>query len=417
MIKFNANWLEKENEIEYQEVLNSKQYILNELYNKATEFSDSLGWFDTEKWADDLNLTKIEAIANRIKSDAEVFIIIGVGGSNNAARSVIKALQTVGPTILYSGNTLSAHSIQQVLNMIEGKSIYINCIAKNFETLEPGSSFRIFRQYLVKKYGEKEAAKRIITTGTVGSCLEKISHENGYTFTEFPQDVGGRFTALTTVGLLPMAVAGIDIRQLICGAREMQLLLQKETNQSNIAYRYAVYRYLLALKGYAVEVLASFEPQFSWFNKWWQQLYGESEGKNGKGILPIYAEYSEDLHSLGQFVQDGSPILFETFLDVEIPDASYLFQEDKIDDGFDYLNGRDIYEINKIAFEATLAAHSKKFPCGTIIVERIDAKHFGELFYFFEFSCYVSSLLFEVNPFNQPGVEAYKQLMFSKLIE
>ena len=232
----------------------------------------------------------------RSAADGDAFVLIGVGGSNNAARSVIEALKTEdSPQIIYGGNTLSPAALGQMMDKVQGKRIYIDCIAKNFETLEPGSSFRILRKYMYDTYGSQEAARRIIATGTRGSLLEQICREHGYTFLEFPEDVGGRFSALTNVGLLPMAVAGIDIRRLVKGAADMERELLQAPAIKNTAFRYACLRNMYLEQGYTLEMLASFEPAFRWFYKWWVQLFAETEGKDGKGLFPVTGEYSEEL--------------------------------------------------------------------------------------------------------------------------
>lgn len=265
-----------------------------------------------------------------------------------------------------------------------------------------------------KTYGE-EAHKRIIATGTVGSSLDQLCTKYGYTFLEFPLNVGGRYTAMTNVGLLPMAVAGIDIRALVEGANDMQKLVHTQEANENIAYQYACLRNLYYEEGYRVEMLASFEPQFRYFYKWWIQLFAESEGKDNKGIFPVASEFSEELHSVGQFIQDGSQIMFEIFLDVVQKNASLVVESDAKEDYFDYLDGKDFWDINKAAYHATVAAHSQKIPCLTFEVGALDAYHFGQLFYFFQFACYLSCKIMGVNAFDQPGVEAYKKWMFDAL--
>lgn len=273
--------------------------------------------------------------------------------SNNAARSVIEALRKDdAPEIIYAGNTLSPDAMNRMMKRLEGKSIY---------------------------------------------------------------NVGGRYTAMTNIGLFPMAVAGIDIRELVKGARDMQIRVHEESADENIAYQYACLRNLYYKEGYRVEMLSSFEPQFRFFYKWWIQLFAESEGKDNKGVFPVAGEFSEELHSVGQFIQDGSPIMFETFLDVKKQNASLIVEPDEKEDYFDYLDGKDFWEINKAAYHATVAAHSKKLPCLTIEVDELDAYHFGQLFYFFQFACYLSCKIMGVNPFDQPGVEAYKKWMFEAL--
>lgn len=386
--------------------------ILKQVQSGEKIYSDSLGWHQVKRWAGEDNLARIEKIAAEIRKKADVFVLIGVGGSNNAARAVVKALHRKGcPEIIYSGNTLSPIEINCMLKKIEGKSVYINCIAKNFETLEPGASFKILRRLLAQKYGS-EAKKRIIATGTVGSELEKLCEKEGYTFLEFPADIGGRYSAMTNVGLLPMAVAGIDIRSLVAGAQEMESNLKKTGPLENEAYQYACFRKLCWDKGYRVEILSSFDTRLRWFYKWWIQLFAESEGKDGKGIFPSAAEYSEELHSMGQYVQDGTPFLFETFINILNMEDTDPIVSDGIQDGFDYLNGKGFLEVNLSAYEATRKAHSKRVPCIEIQLDTMDAKCFGELFYFFQFACYISCRLQGVNPFNQPGVEAYKKEMF-----
>lgn len=378
-------------------------------------YADAQGWLHVEECAGGEQLERLEALAAEIREKADAFVLIGVGGSNNAARSVIEALQTDKRVkIVYGGNTLSPYMLTRMLEELEGKSVYIDCIAKNFETLEPGASFRLLRELLYKRFGE-DAAGRIICTGSRGSALERLCAENGYTFLDFPLRVGGRFSGLTNVGLLPMAVAGIDIRALCRGAADMERRLRGENAEENLAYRYACLRNLYLQKGYKLEMLAAFEPQLCWFFKWWTQLFAESEGKDGKGLFPVTGQFCEELHSVGQYIQDGAPLLFETFLDVKEPNASLTAKADGVKDGFDYLNGKDFWEINKASFHATVRAHKEKLPCLILELDRLDAYHFGQLFYFFQFACYLSAELLGVNPFDQPGVEAYKGWMFRAL--
>lgn len=380
------------------------------------KYADSQGWLDTNEWASDKDVTDIEALAAKIRKECDAFVLIGVGGSNNAARSVIEALADgTGPEIIYAGNTLSANALNKILKSLEGKSFAVDCIAKNFETIEPGSSFRILRRALEAGCTPQQAAERTICTGTYGSSFEQFCTDNGYTFVPFPTNVGGRFSAMSYVGLLPMAVAGIDIRALVNGAAEMQKVLHTGAPQENLALRYAVLRNLYNRRGYKLELLASFEPQLKWFYKWWIQLFAESEGKDGKGLFPVAAEYSEELHAVGQYIQDGTPLMFETFLNVESRQDSLVIIPDGKNDYFDYLNGKDFYDINKAAFDATVTAHSEKLPCLIFDIPVIDAHTFGQLFYFFQFACYLSGELLGINPFDQPGVEAYKTWMFKAL--
>ena len=400
---------------ELNEIMEENKAVFRSVLDGESEYVDSLGWFSVDKWANPKEVKKLQELAVHIREKADVFVIVGVGGSNNAARSVIEALQSDDKVkIVYMGNTLSPWELQKALKELEGKSVYIDCIAKNFETLEPGASFRVLRKFLSDKYQEK-ANERIIATGTKGSALEKLCEEQRYTFLEFPEDVGGRFSAMTAVGLLPMAVAGIDIEKLVLGASDMQKYLTSGEIAGNPAYQYACLRNLYYKKGYKIEMLASFEPQFRWFYKWWIQLFGESEGKDNKGLFPSAGDFCEELHAMGQYIQDGTPLLFETFLDVQEKNSSLGPAPDKVSDGFDYLNGKEFWEINKASFHATVKAHREKLPCLILEVENLDAYAFGELFYFFLFSCYASARILGVNPFDQLGVEAYKKWMFEAL--
>ena len=401
---------------ELSQAMKDAEPILKRAQAGEEKYADSQGWLDLEKWAGEDTLSRIEKLAVEIQANSDAFVLIGVGGSNNAARSVIKALSDGSKVeIIYAGNTLSPHALNKMLKSLEGKDYTIDCIAKNFETLEPGSSFRILREAMAKKYSPEEAAKRTICTGTFGSSLEKLCEKEGYTFVPFPTDIGGRYSAFSYVGLLPMAVAGIDIRALVRGGKDMATLLHETGAEDNLALKYAALRNLYNRKGYVLEMMAAFEPQFSWFFKWRVQLFGESEGKDGKGIFPVAAEYSEELHAVGQYLQDGAPLMFETFLDVKEPNSSLVIHSDGKQDYFDYLNDKDFFDINKAAFSATVTAHSQKMPCVIFELDSLDTYHFGQLFYFFQFACYVSGEILGINPFDQPGVEAYKGWMFQAL--
>lgn len=400
---------------EWDESVAAKAQVLREALAGEARYRDSLGWLDPEEWAPQETLASLEALAAEIRQKAEVFVLVGVGGSNNAARAAIKAFRQPGmPEIVYLGNTLSPYAIAKALERLEGKSVYVNCIAKNFETLEPGAGFRALRAFLERAYG-RGAAERIAVTGTPGSLLERLARQEKWRFLTFPPNIGGRFTALSTVGLLPMAVAGLDIRALVQGAKTMRREFLAADPGDNPAWRYACLRDLLYRKGYRLEMLSTFEPRFRWFFKWWVQLFAESEGKDGKGLFPVAAEYSEELHSMGQYVQEGSPILFETFLSVKESGASLVLEPSAVEDGFAYLDGKDFEQINQAALEATRRAHSAKLPCLDLRMDRLDAERLGALFYFFQFACYLSARLLGVDPFNQPGVEAYKKLMFDAL--
>lgn len=374
-----------------------------------------LGWRTLETSAVQLDIMREKA--EEIRRDADVFVIVGVGGSNQAARAMIEALQDrEGPEIIYLGNTLSPYYISHVLKRMEGKSVYIDVIAKNFETLEPGSHFRILRQWMKERYTKEEMAKRIVVTGTYGSRLEEIAKENGYLFLPFPGPVGGRYSAFTPVGLFPIMVAGLDADAYLDGVQSAMDDCREHPDTCP-ATGYAAARNLLYKKGYDIEMLVSFEPQYAYMAKWWVQLFGESEGKDKLGIFPTAAIYSEDLHSIGQYMQDGRRNLIETFVSVADLKASVVIQPDpEFGDRFDYLDGMDFDQINKAAEGATWEAHaSGGVPCIRLQVDEISEKTFGELYYYFMMACAVSGTLMGVNPFDQEGVEEYKRSMFAAL--
>lgn len=377
-------------------------------------YADSLGWLCPEIWAGDEWMNTYKSYAKEVQDNADVLVVIGIGGSNQAARAVVDSIGEKGKTkIVWAGNSISAYEINTVLKSIEGKSVYINVIAKNFETLEPGIGFRALRSFLKKNYGD-DYSDRVICTGTVGSRFHDIAKKHNYKFLPFPKEIGGRFTALSPIGLFPMAVAGLDIDRIAKGAFDVRERILKEDNKDSIVLRYAVIRNLLYQKGYRMEMLSFFEPRFFRFAKWHQQLFGESEGKDSKGLYPIFGNFSEDLHSIGQFLQEGTPVIFETMLDVKDSGASLVLEDDS-EDGFAYLDGKDFDYINRMAFEATKEAHAQRYPVITLTVPDMTEESFGSLFYFFEITCYISARILGVNPFDQPGVEAYKINMFKAL--
>ena len=392
--------------------------LLAEVLAGEEAHRDNLGWFSVDEAAGPERVDFLLEQAARVRADADAFVVIGIGGSNQAARAVVKALRPEdGPAILWAGNTISACETARLLKELDGyRSVYIDCIAKNFETLEPGISFRVLRRYLEQRYGQAEAAKRIFATGTPGSTLHQLCIDNGYTFLTFPERIGGRYSVGSDVGLFPMAVAGVDVKALVQGMRDMREELHAAPAGENLALRYACLRKWMLEQGLSLEMLAFFEPRLDYFAKWWIQLFAESEGKDGTGLYPVVSSNSEDLHSIGQFIQQGSPILFETFVTVRARDASVVLPATDKKDYFDYLTGRDFWDINDTARRATMRAHSEGgIPCLELSIPAIDAHTLGELFYFFLFSCYLSCKLVGVNPFNQPGVESYKGYMFKNL--
>ena len=392
--------------------------LLAEVLAGEAQHRHNLGWFSVDEAAGPERVDFLLEQAARVRADADAFVVIGIGGSNQAARAVVKALRPEnGPAILWAGNTISACETARLLKELDGyQSVYIDCIAKNFETLEPGISFRVLRRYLEQRYGQAEAAKRIFATGTPGSTLHQLCIDNGYTFLTFPERIGGRYSVGSDVGLFPMAVAGVDVKALVQGMRDMRDELHAAPAGENLALRYACLRKWMLEQGLSLEMLAFFEPRLDYFAKWWIQLFAESEGKDGTGLYPVVSSNSEDLHSIGQFIQQGSPILFETFVTVRARDASVVLPATDKKDYFDYLTGRDFWDINDTARQATMRAHSEGgIPCLELSIPAIDAHTLGELFYFFLFSCYLSCRLVGVNPFNQPGVESYKGYMFKNL--
>lgn len=375
-----------------------------------------LGWIHTDSAA--VQLEEIKIKAQEVRKKAEIFVIVGVGGSNQAARAMIEALQTEkdSPEIIYLGNSLSAHYTNKMLRRLENKSVYIDVIAKNFETLEPGVHFRVLRKFMEKRYSKEQMKERVILTGTYGSRLEEIARENGYTFFSFPVAIGGRYSAFSPVGLFPVAVAGLDIDGYLKGVSKAEKFCMKNT-EDNPAIKYAAIRNLLYNKKFDIEMLVSFEPQYAYFTKWWIQLFGESEGKNKKGIFPSAAIYSEALHSMGQYMQDGRRNLLETFLKVKNPHSDLKVEEDKeFNDGFDYLDNMDFDHINKISEKATIEAHTAGgVPCIEFEIEDISEETFGSLYYIFMLACAISGKLMGENPFDQEGVEEYKRSMFKEL--
>ena len=403
-------------EEEYRDNLEKNLPSLEKALKGEEKYKSVLGWHKVSLWAGDEWLEKYEKTAERIKKDGDALVVIGIGGSNQAARAVYEALgQKNNVEIIWAGNTISSHSMNEVIEALDKKtSIYVDCIAKNFETLEPGIAFRVMRNYMKNRYGESYG-ERIYVTFTENTKSWKLAEDNGFTPLPFPNEIGGRFTALSPICLFPLAAAGFDIKAIARGAREMEERLKNDFSVSNIALQYATLRTMLKEKGKSVELLSYFEPRFFRFAKWWKQLFGESEGKNDKGLLPMDTSYSEDLHSLGQFVQEGAPMLFETFLDVKERESTCPLPSCDMDDGFAYLEGKDLWDINKIAFKATITAHSKRFPCLMLEVPGFNEETYGALFYFFQVACYVSCNITGVNPFDQEGVENYKREMFKLL--
>ena len=387
--------------------------------------SDYLGWVDLPVNYDKDEFARIKAAAARIKEDTDVFIVIGIGGSYLGARAAIEFLKSNNynykkkdtPDIFFAGNSLSGTQLGELLEICEGRRVSVNVISKSGTTTEPAIAFRVFREYLEEHYGH-EAAKRIyVTTDKAKGTLKALADREGYETFVVPDDVGGRFSVLTAVGLLPIAVAGCDIDALMHGAALAREALANPDITENDAYRYAAARTALHRRGFAVELMVSYEPQYAMMNEWWKQLFGESEGKDGRGLLPDSVIYSTDLHSLGQYVQDGSSILFETVVKFGAPQReTYIKEEKENGDGLNFLAGKPMSYINEKAFEGTVLAHTDgNTPNLVLEVPAMDEENLGYLIYFFEKACAVSGYMLGVNPFNQPGVESYKKNMFALL--
>ena len=388
--------------------------------------SDFLGWLDLPVAYDKEEFARIKAAAARIKADTDVLIVIGIGGSYLGARAAIEFIKSNNynlkkkdtPDILFAGNTLSATQLCELLELCEGRRVSVNVISKSGPTTEPAVAFRVFREYLERTCGRDEARRRIyVTTDKARGTLKALADREGYETFVVPDDVGGRFSVLTAVGLLPIAAAGCDIDALMQGAADARAALADPDIQKNDAYRYAAARTALHRRGYAVELMVSYEPQYAMMNEWWKQLFGESEGKDGRGLLPDSVIYSTDLHSLGQYVQDGSRILFETVVKFARPQKDLPIREEAENgDGLNFLAGKPLSFVNDKAFEGTVLAHTDgRTPNLVLEVPQMDEHELGYLIYFFEKACAVSGYMLGVNPFDQPGVESYKKNMFALL--
>lgn len=387
--------------------------------------NEPIGWLNGPLLMDEEYLNSILTVSDEIKKRADVLVVIGIGGSYLGAKAVQEALSPYfkhhekGIDVIYVGFNLSGAYMNQLIESLYDKEFYINVISKSGSTMESSLAFRVLRQYAEERYKEEAKNRIIVTTDPENSLLKVIAENNGYRKFDIPSNIGGRYSLLTSVGLLPIAVAGINICELLEGAKKAAIDLKDSSPEKNEAYRYAVIRHALYTKGYRIELLASFEPALTSIHEWWKQLFGESEGKNKKGLFPASVNYSTDLHSLGQFVQDGSPLLFETFLHFkEISDDYYIPYKTLNDDYLNFLSNRTFNEINSISKQGTVLAHAEGgVPIIQIEVDRLDAFHVGYVIYFFMKACAMSAYLLDVYPFDQPGVEAYKKKITQLLIE
>ena len=415
-----------------EEMDNMKATVLcakDVLMNKTGAGNDFLGWIDLPVNYDKKEFQEIKAAAEKIQSDSDVLLVVGIGGSYLGARAAIEFLshsfynvlpkgKRKTPEIYFVGNSISSKYIQDLKDVLEGKDFSVNIISKSGTTTEPSIAFRVFKDLLIEKYGREEANKRIYaTTDKAKGALKNLADQEGYQTFVVPDDVGGRFSVLTAVGLLPIAVSGADIDKLMEGAAAAREEAVNAPYESNGALRYAAVRNILLRKGKAVEIVANYEPSLHYVSEWWKQLFGESEGKDQRGIFPAAVDLTTDLHSMGQFIQDGSRIMFETVLNVEQSPAEILLKEEEVDtDGMNYLAGKSVDFVNKSAMNGTILAHSDgDVPNLMVNIPDQDEFSLGQLFYFFEYACGVSGYILGVNPFNQPGVESYKKNMFALL--
>ena len=403
--------------------------IHSDLQKRADDEKDFVGWLNLPTNYDKKEFARIKKAAKKIKKESDILVVIGIGGSYLGARAVIESLtntfynllpekQRKFPQILYAGNNLSPNYINDLINYIGDKDFSVNVISKSGTTTEPGIAFRIFRELLENKYGIEEARSRIyVTTDKQRGALKTLSDNEGYEKFVIPDNVGGRYSVLTAVGLLPIATAGIDIDKLMEGAKIAQDKYDDEDLKYNNCYRYAVVRNILYKDNKNTEILVNYEPKLHYFTEWWKQLFGESEGKEEKGIFPAGVDFTTDLHSMGQYIQEGRRALFETVISVNKADSEITINVDEDNlDGLNYLVGKDLDFVNKKAMEGTIKAHvDGNVPNIKIEIEKLDEQCIGELIYFFEKACAVSGMILGVDPFNQPGVEKYKTNMFKLL--
>ena len=417
----------QEHEIEYMSEL--AEQAKDRLLARTGAGNDFLGWIDLPVDYDKEEFDRILKAAEKIKSDSDVLVVIGIGGSYLGARAAIEFLGhsfanevsreiRKAPEIYFAGNSISSTYLKDLIDVIGDRDFSVNVISKSGTTTEPAIAFRVFKELLEKKYGKEGAAGRIYaTTDKAKGALKNLATEEGYETFVVPDDVGGRFSVLTAVGLLPIAASGADITKLMEGAAAARKDAVEKDFAENDAMKYAAVRNILLRKGKVVEVLANYEPGLHYVSEWWKQLYGESEGKDQKGIFPASVDLTTDLHSMGQFIQDGNRIMFETVMNVEKSREEIIINEEPVDlDGLNYLAGKNMDFVNKSAMNGTILAHTDgNVPNLRVNIPAQDEYSLGQLFYFFEFACGVSGYLLGVNPFNQPGVESYKKNMFALL--
>lgn len=413
-------------EHEYKGIQASVTAAHNALEARSGLGNDFLGWIELPKNYDKEEFARIKAAAQRIQKNSEVLIVIGIGGSYLGARAAIEALKSNlynslkknTPDIYFIGNTISPTYLNEVISLVEGRDFSVNVISKSGTTTEPALAFRVFRELLEERYGAEGAKERIFaTTDKARGTLKELSNEKGYETFVIPDDVGGRFSVLTAVGLLPIAVAGCDIDALMTGAAKASDDFTNPDIMQNECYKYAAIRNILYRKGRSVEMLVSYEPSFAMMAEWFKQLYGESEGKDGKGLFPTSATFSTDLHSLGQFIQDGTKLLFETVVHFSKAQKDFFLKDDPANgDGLNFLSNQNMSVVNQKAYEGTILAHTEGGTPNLVLeVPELNETELGYMIYFFEKACAISGYMLGVNPFDQPGVESYKKNMFALL--
>lgn len=425
-LNFKNSGIAQKSILEYKEQVEN---IHKDLHRRANEENDFVGWLELPTKYDKKEFARIKKMAKKINKESDILVVIGIGGSYLGARAVIESLtstfynilpekQRKYPQILYVGNNLSPNYMNELIEYIGNKDFSVNVISKSGTTTEPAIAFRIFREILENKYGIDEARSRIYaTTDKEKGALKTLADNEGYEQFVVPDNIGGRYSVLTAVGLLPIAVAGIDIDKLMEGARVGQERYNDANLKYNECYQYAVVRNILYQSRKNTEILVNYEPKMHYFTEWWKQLFGESEGKSKKGIFPAGVDFTTDLHSMGQYIQEGERNLFETVIEIENPNTDITIHPDDDNlDGLNYLAGKGLDYVNKKAMEGTIKAHvTGEVPNLQIKMDRLDEKNIGELIYFFEKACAMSGMLLGVNPFNQPGVEEYKKNMFKLL--
>lgn len=402
---------------DYQAMITAAHRLL---HDKTGPGGDFLGWVDYVSRLEPEEIERIDATARTIRQQADVLVVIGIGGSYLGAKAVIEALGPQygrRPEVVFAGTAMSSLDLTELLAYLEGKSVFVNVISKSGTTLEPAIAFRVLRQWMEQTYGEAANQRIIATTDASRGALVELAKQKGYQRFVVPDDVGGRYSVMTPVGLLPIAAAGIDLNAFLDGFRQAEEEYRADSIETNQAYRYALARHLLLHQGKSIEIFAQYKPRLMYLSEWLKQLYGESEGKDGKGLFPAAVVNSSDLHSLGQYIQDGQRILFETVIDFRSPSADIFIPADQANlDGLNYLAGKDLHFINRKAMMATILAHVEGgVPNILLETERFDATSLGKLMYFFMKACGMSGYLLGVNPFDQPGVEEYKLNMFALL--